>query len=87
MNSTASSAASPGPPAANSPHARDGIDAVEAAFLALLASPTVRKMLDDLKADEAATRSTDVIVHRRSARIEAPRISIDLSVGISRLII
>jgi tripeptide aminopeptidase len=55
MNSTAIPATSTGSAPANSPRARDGIDAVEVAFSALLASPTVSKMLDDLKADDTRT--------------------------------
>jgi|SRR5690349_17028695 hypothetical protein len=68
MNSTASPATSPGPRPPNSPYARDEIDAVEAAFLALLASPTVRKMLDDLKADDTRTLAEQRVI----AEIPAP---------------
>src|SRR5215472_24407 len=56
------------PPANSSPCARDGIDAVEAAFMALLTSPTVGKMLDDLKADDARTLAEQRVI----AEIPAP---------------
>jgi tripeptide aminopeptidase len=68
MNSTASPPISPRPPPANSPRARDGIDVVEAAFTALLASPTVNKMLDDLKADDMRTLAEQ----RAIAQMPAP---------------
>ena len=62
MNSTASLTISPGSLPANSPRVRDGIDAVEAAFTALLASPTVIKMLDDLKADDTRTLAEQRVI-------------------------
>ena len=68
MNSSASPAISPGSLSANSTLVRDGIDAVEVAFTALLASPTVNKMLDDLKADDTRTLSEQRVI----AEIPAP---------------
>jgi tripeptide aminopeptidase len=68
MNSSASPAISPGSLSANSPLVGDGIDAVEVAFTALLASPTVNKMLDDLKADDTRTLSEQRVI----AEIPAP---------------
>src|SRR5262249_55988072 len=62
MNSTASLTISPGSLPVNSPRVRDGIDTVEAAFTALLASPTVIKMLDDLKADDARTLAEQRVI-------------------------
>jgi tripeptide aminopeptidase len=68
MNSTASPAISPGSLPANSPRVRDGIEAVEAAFTALLTSPTVTKMLHELRADDARTLSEQ----RAIAQVPAP---------------
>ena len=68
MNSSASPAISPGSLSENSPLVGDGIDAVEVAFTALLASPTVNKMLDDLKADDTRTLSEQRVI----AEIPAP---------------
>jgi len=56
MNSTAPTTTSTASlPANSSSCERDGLDAVEAAFRALLTSPTVSKMLDGLKADDTRT--------------------------------
>src|SRR5262249_25316222 len=63
MNSTESPAISPG-----SARVRDGIEAVEAAFTALLTSPTVTKMLHELRADDARTLSEQ----RAIAQMPAP---------------
>src|SRR6516162_5364794 len=68
MNSSASPAISPGSLSENSPLVGDGIDAVEVAFTALLASPTVNKMLDDLKADDTRTLAEQRVI----AEIPAP---------------
>ena len=68
MNTTASTAISPGSSPANSPHVRDGIEAVGAALTALLGSPTVSKMLNDLKVDDARTLAEQ----RMIAEIPAP---------------
>src|SRR5262249_30250159 len=65
MNSTESPAISLGSLA---PRVRDGIDAVEAAFTALLTSPTVTKMLHELRADDARTLSEQ----RAIAQLPAP---------------
>src|SRR5437764_3077412 len=67
MNSTESLAISPGSPA-NSPSTRNGIDAVEAAFMALLASPSVSNVLDDLKGDDTRTLAEQRVI----AEIPAP---------------
>jgi tripeptide aminopeptidase len=57
------------PPASLSPNRQqDQIEAVEAAFTALLTSPTVTKMLHELRADDARTLSEQ----RAIAEIPAP---------------
>jgi tripeptide aminopeptidase len=67
MNSTASPATSPSSSSANSRCAPIGIT-IDAAFMRLLESPVVSKMLDDLKADNARTLAEQRVV----AEIPAP---------------
>jgi hypothetical protein len=51
------------PPASLPPNRQqDQIEAVEVAFTALLASPTLSKMLDDLKADDARTLAEQRVI-------------------------